>query len=90
MSNLVPVGMNRNELAMMLEDMATRVREGDSYEGNIEYTMPIDDGNLPSVWPSADHEFWVSGVYRIGNLQGQGGVRMIGSPAPSPRHREGD
>jgi hypothetical protein len=81
MSNLIPEGMDRQELAAVLREMADLVEAGDSFEGNIEYLMPddISDGPPPPGWPSSDAEFWVTATYRIGNLQGQGGMRMIGN-----------
>lgn len=85
--NLIPVAMDRHELAELLTDIRTRIELGDSFEGNLSWEMPIPFGELmgapeavtPPGWPSEDCEFWVHGVYRIGNLQGQGGVRMIGT-----------
>lgn len=80
MSGLIPVGMSHDELADLLLDMSERVRSGDSYEGSIEYLLPdpdvIPDG---TGWPSPDVDAWVHGVYRRGNLAGQGGIRMIGT-----------
>jgi hypothetical protein len=67
MSNLIPQKMTYEELGDLLEDIARRARAGDSDEGNIEYLMS-DEGDVE-----------VRGVYRIGNLQGQGGIRMIGT-----------
>lgn len=78
MSNLIPVAMDRNELYDVLIDIAERVTRGDSFEGNIEYFIPDEDAADLGGWPSADAEFWVRGVYRIGNTFGQGGTRMIG------------
>jgi hypothetical protein len=68
MSGLRPVGMTRAELADVLQDMAERVSAGDSFEGHIEYAIPDN--------PVGEVE--VSAAYRIGNLQGQGGLRLIG------------
>jgi hypothetical protein len=82
-SNLIPIGIDREALAHLLEEMAQVIREGDSFEGNFEYTMPEqlpEDFKNRDRWPSEDAEFWVRGVYRIGNINGQGGVRMIGQP----------
>jgi len=79
-SNLIPVAMSKEQLVNLLEDITRRVQAGDSYEGNLQYEMPIEDGQADVVpgWPTADCDFWVTGTYRIGNLQGQGGMRMIG------------
>jgi hypothetical protein len=81
MSDRIPVGMDRTQLAMVLNDMMKRVLEGDSYEGSIQYTMPepATPEEERAGWPRADAEFWVIATYRIGNLQGQGGMRLIGT-----------
>ena len=79
--NLIPVGMDRATLAILLDDIMHHVLDGDSYEGSVQYTMPepATPEEERAGWPSADAEFWVTAVYRIGNLQGQGGMRMIGT-----------
>lgn len=71
MSNLIPLEMSYEQLAALLEDMAHRARVGDSYEGHIEYLMPEEDGGPDKVL--------VRGAYRIGNTEGQGGMRLIGT-----------
>ena len=63
--------MTRHELLALLDDIRNRVEVGDSFEGFLNYLMPDDD-----VAP--DVEFMVEARYRVGNLQGQGGMRMIG------------
>lgn len=75
-SNLIPERITREELAAILFDMGSKVLAGDSYEGNIEYLLPdgddvdhIDEADLVNV----------RGAYRVGNLQGQGGMRLIGT-----------
>jgi hypothetical protein len=40
---------------------------------------PVPPGQDPNLWPAKDAEFWVTAAYRIGNLQGQGGMRLIGT-----------
>jgi hypothetical protein len=84
--------MGSAELAMVLDDMMKRVLDGDSYEGHIQYTMPeaMTPEEERAGWPSADAEFWVTGAYRIGNLQGQGGMRMIGTVPPAVAAQEPD
>lgn len=52
--------------------MADRIEAGDSFEGNIEYTC-ISGNDL------GPDEFEVMGVYRYGNSEGQGSVRLIGN-----------
>jgi hypothetical protein len=67
----VPVNMTQDELATVLEDIVTRVQTGDSFEGNITYAIPEDGLAAPG-------SFDVMASYRVGNRQGQGGMRMIG------------
>ena len=64
--------MTRHELLALLDDIRARVEAGDSYEGFLNYLMPDDEPGPPDV------EFMVEARYRVGNLQGQGGMRMIG------------
>ena len=73
MSNLIPVKMSAAELVAVLLDIASRVVQGDSFEGNIEYTIPEE---FDAAHPD---QVEVRGTYRFGNLEGQGGVRMIGT-----------
>lgn len=67
-------------LLSALDDIRYRVALGDSLEGSIEWLMP--EG--PEAGP---RDFAVRAAWRVGNLQGQGGMRMIGataSPAEGP------
>lgn len=66
----VPVGMSKDELLAVLDDIRARVAEGDSWEGSIEYLIPEE--------PSEAVEFAVNAGYRVGNSMGQGGFRQIG------------
>jgi hypothetical protein len=98
-SNLQPVALSVEELAAVIGDLGQTVLNGDSFEGNIEFTCmsgPVcPQCNGMGVFPTVDEscgecegqgvqalppgkDFWVRGVYRIGNREGQGGVRMIG------------
>lgn len=76
MRSLKPVAMSRDELLALLTDMIERVRLWDSFGGSIEYDA-LD--HLPE-----GKDFWVHGVYRMGNSEGQGGVRMIGEVHEDP------
>lgn len=68
-----PIIMTYAALADILDDMAQRVRNGDSFEGSIEYLMPE-----PGTPEAEDYDnVAVVGSYRIGNSTGQGGYRMI-------------
>jgi hypothetical protein len=70
-----PVGQTKAELLHTLDDIRASVAADDSFEGFIEYLMPGPQGTNP------DADFEVRASYRIGNSQGQGGVRMIGEMA---------
>ena len=63
-----------DQLAAILEHMAASVKAGDSFEGSIAYSCMADD-----LGPG---EFSVDGGYRIGNLEGQGGYRLLGDREP--------
>lgn len=63
------INMSREELADILDDMAARVREGDSLEGHIEYLL---------AQPGAAHPYDVRAAYRVGNRLGQGGMILLG------------
>jgi hypothetical protein len=64
-----PIGMSKDELLTVLDDIRGRVAVGDSFEGHIEYLTPED--------PESDADFDVRAGYRIGNPQGQGSFRLI-------------
>jgi hypothetical protein len=68
MSNLIPHPMSKATLLTLIEDIREHVEADDSWEGWIEYTMP----------ENGEADFQVRASYRIGNLGGQGGMRMIG------------
>jgi hypothetical protein len=69
-----PVPVTRDELLDIIDDIRRRVSAGDSYEGSFEYLMPFDN----DMEPIEGADFVVTAAYRVGNLQGQGGMRMIG------------
>jgi hypothetical protein len=65
-----PVYLSRAQLLDVIDDIRAHVADGDSFEGHVEYLMP-DQGDPPDG-------FRVKAAYRIGNLQGQGGMRIVG------------
>jgi len=79
----LPVPSTYVEVAAILQNMAAHVEAGDSFEGSIEYSMPdvpewAQRGEPePEGWEQP--EVLVRAAYRIGNLDGQGGYRIIGS-----------
>jgi len=75
----VPRNIPHEDLVGLLEDITARVRAGDSFEGSITWALPED----PAAPPTS---FDVMASYRIGNLQGQGGMRSIGEWAEMPAH----
>ena len=74
MSHIAPALVSRETLLTILRDITDRVERGDSDEGGLNYMLAED------YQPGAV-EFEVSGGYRVGNLQGQGGFRLIGERA---------
>jgi len=57
------------QLVTELRRIAEVVETGDSFEGSIQYTC-MEDGLEKDEWE-------VTGAYRVGNAEGQGGVRML-------------
>jgi hypothetical protein len=70
----LPVPSTYREVAAHLRVMAELVEAGDSLEGSLEYSMP---------------EVMLRASYRVGNLGGQGGVRIIGTMGTPARERPG-
>jgi hypothetical protein len=71
LSDRKPAVVSRNLLAMMLEDMAERVRNGDCFGGGIEFHYWDEENG------ANQDEYSALGAYRIGNREGQGGMRLI-------------
>lgn len=65
-----PAPATRSGLVATLRDALAHVQDGDSWEGTISWSMPTDEPELEGS------EFGLIARYRIGNLQGQGGVRV--------------
>lgn len=73
-----PTYLTKDQFIEVLEDLKTRVCSDDSFEGSLTYSFPwsteigdpADDPNGPG--------FRVQASYRVGNSQGQGGMRMVG------------
>jgi len=78
-----PVPSTYDFVGSLLRDMAAHVEAGDSFEGSIEYLMPdVPDWaqrGEPKPDDHVDDEVLVRAAYRIGNSQGQGGYRIVGS-----------
>ena len=73
--------LSREDLLAILNEIRAGVASGDTLEGSIEFLLNYDDE--PASLP-----YDVRANYRVGNLQGQGGMRMLGhSPAGAPDNR---
>lgn len=64
-----PKLLTPEQLASVLLDIAGRVLTGDSFEGSLEYSA-LDER-------CTEKQFAVTGCYRTGNSEGQGGCRII-------------
>lgn len=65
------VGLTHEELEAVLGHILETVRHRDSFGGSIEFDA------LAEVPEGKD--FLVRATYRVGNSEGQGGVRVIGT-----------
>lgn len=70
-----PAPATRDELVGVVTDALRLVNLGDSWEGFIQWSMPTDEPELEGA------EYGLMARYRIGNLGGQGGLR-VWSPEP--------
>ncbi|MFJ5532390.1 hypothetical protein [Streptomyces sp. NPDC093261] len=66
---MIPKNMDREELLKLLDVIREGVASGDTLEGSIEFTLSE---------AGAAHPYAVHGVYRVGNLYGQGGMEVVG------------
>jgi hypothetical protein len=85
MSGNLPVPATYEALAAVLRQIADLVERGDSFEGSIEYTIPLPEDAYPP--PATDDEqpdVMVRAAFRIGNSQGQGGMRIYGTLGGTP------
>jgi hypothetical protein len=76
-----PIKMKRNELAGIFKAIAASIEAGDSFEGAIRYSC-MDDifgPDTADVDPNIldRDEFFVGGMYRVGNSMGQGGINLL-------------
>jgi hypothetical protein len=74
----IPEPCSKETLLMLLDDIRAHVEADDSFEGFVEYTMPWSEEIGDPMTDGPDTNFRVRASYRIGNSQGQGGMRMIG------------
>jgi hypothetical protein len=73
-----PVYCTKDELLALLADIRAHIEADDSFEGNIEYTMPwsTEVGDPEDDPPGQG--FRVRAGYRVGNRMGQGGFVLVG------------
>lgn len=64
--NQVPVTMTREAFLAVLDDLRASIATDDSMEGSLAYEW----GDEPGVYR-------VAGALRVGNSQGQGGLRLL-------------
>lgn len=76
-----PVTMTHAQLCGILEDVSRRVQSGDSLEGSVSWAIPEDEA-------APAGSFDVLASYRVGNREGQGGMRMIRREDPPPASQE--
>jgi len=64
------------DLLVVLRDMAERVEADDSFEGSVEWTCIDPETVSDDLEPG---EFMVRAFWRVGNSEGQGGARIVGT-----------
>lgn len=75
-----PAPMTTHELADTLVALAEAIRTGDSLEGSFEYLLPEhDDKHDGDTMHGGCPHVMVTAGWRVGNRNGQGGMRFIGS-----------
>lgn len=76
-----PIKVSRNELVGILKAITASIEARDSFEGSITYSCMdgIFGPNTEDVDPLTleRDEFFIGGVYRVGNSLGQGGVNFL-------------
>lgn len=83
-----PAPASKDELVEILEGMLASIKADDSFEGFLEYLMPIssmedeDRAAKDQRWAAA--EFAVRARYRVGNSMGQGGMSVFTKPREVP------
>lgn len=70
---MAPARLNKHELLAHLHAIVRGVESGDSLEGHINWMLPESDDDESFTWD-------VVGAYRVGNLEGQGGMIVLGTP----------
>lgn len=79
----MPIPLTRGELAAVLADVLQGIESGDTLEGSIQFLQPSATMDEPT-----DADYMVMASYRIGNLNGQGGLRLLGTLTEQVTPRE--
>lgn len=87
----LPAPLSQSELEQVLKEILDGVVSGDTMEGSIEFLIPgpcpdhEGNDNPDCKWCQSD-TLAVTGMWRVGNLMGQGGYASIGEfvDAPEP------
>lgn len=74
--------MTTKEIVGVLRDIAMRIERGDSFEGSFHYSC-MEDHLQRGQWE-------VEANYRIGNIDGQGGVRIIENSQENSQRTTGE
>lgn len=75
----IPEPVTKEQLLSVLDDIRARVLADDSFEGSFEYTMPWSTEIGDPETDGPEISFRLRAAYRVGNSQGQGGMRMVGT-----------
>lgn len=73
---MTPVYLSTEAFLAVLDDIRNRVAAGDSFEGFVQYLLPEED--------DPPEGFRVMARWRVGNLEGQGGMRVVGDLGAAP------
>ncbi|MEN3238656.1 hypothetical protein PUR29_35020 [Methylobacterium ajmalii] len=69
------MNQSKEQLLATIDKIRKAIEADDSFEGHLTYTLE---------WSTGDKaEFEVSGAYRIGNSEGQGGMAVLAPSVPS-------
>lgn len=66
--------LSQADVAKMFRVMADLIEAGDSFEGTVRYSCIGLEGPNPDLQRD---EYEVEAGYRVGNMDGQGGFRIV-------------
>jgi hypothetical protein len=73
-----PLPCGREAIEQVLGEMLAGVKSGDTLEGTVSFNVIVPEMGFPAE-VVAEYPFEMVARYRVGNLQGQGGLRTVGS-----------